>query len=504
VKATARAGGRVLVVEDDADFAESLLELLDSDGFQARSAQNIGAALLALEEFSADVALIDVKLGTEDGVSLVPLLKRQRPKLVCILMTAYASLESAVQAVKNGADDYLFKPLQPSKLTERLHNVIGQVESTERDKREQRLLLLGQLSAGVAHDVNNYLQAMLLDLDDTRVALASTPPDIRTALERCDALRSAINASADVCGRLVTFAKGQAKNESCDARVVVSSSQPLLQRLVGPTATLLIEAGSEPLPVPCGATELQQVLMNLALNAAHAIGEHGTIEIVVRRAAGTDQRVHLRVSDDGAGIPENVVSRIFEPYFTTKARAHGTGLGLAVVHGIVVGAGGQIDVRTDLGHGTVFDVYLPLLAPSPAPLGAEPPRDPEPQATLLVIDDFRPLLTSLRRAFEREGYVVVCAEAAEAGLAELQGQPQRFAAVVSDVSLPGMSGIELARSVRRSWPDLPIVLMSGDETVAGVSELGANTLFLRKPFVPHAVVEWFESLGLEARAAPRS
>jgi DNA-binding NtrC family response regulator len=117
----------------------------------------------------------------------------------------------------------------------------------------------------------------------------------------------------------------------------------------------------------------------------------------------------------------------------------------------------------------------------------------------LIVDDFEPLLASLRRSFEREGFQSACFDSCEAALAELRQHPQRFAAVISDVTLPGMSGIEFARKVRESHPDLPIVLMSGDESAAGLKGLGPRTLFLRKPFVPGAISEWLRSLGVNAQ-----
>jgi CheY-like chemotaxis protein len=303
-----------------------------------------------------------------------------------------------------------------------------------------------------------------------------------------------------VCNRLVTFAKGQTLNESCDASAVVSSSKALITRLVEANAELSFEVARGPLPVRCGATQLQELLMNLVLNSAHAVEDHGTIQVTVEPEPSEGRAgVHLCVSDDGAGIPEAVLPRIFDPYFTTKARQHGTGLGLSLVYGIVTGAGGAIDVKSELGRGTRVDIFLPEGKLTEAGGAVAPVPRPGPPPKLLVIDDFEPLLTSLRRSFERDGYACVCFDSCEAGLAAMERQPEAFAAVVSDVSLPGMSGIELAHVVRRTNPTLPLVLMSGDESVSAEESLGAPTLFLRKPFVPGAIVQWLESLGLRGK-----
>jgi signal transduction histidine kinase len=484
----------VLVVEDDADFAESLVDLFEPLGFSVVVAPNAASALDALASFRAELALVDVKLGADDGVELVPMLKRRRPSLVCILMTAYASLESAVNAVKNGADDYLFKPFEPSELGRRVQHALDEAESVARAEREQRLLLLGHLCAGVAHDVNNYLQVILLDVEDGQTALSSAPPEVNVALDRLQSVSSAVDASADICHRMLKFAKGQPSSGRADAAAVVRESERLLARLISPGATLRVSAGEDPIWIGCGAIELQQVLMNLVRNAGQALSERGIVSISLERDGRPGHvGAHLTVADDGCGMAEDLLPRIFEPYFSTKVRHEGSGLGLSTVHGIVRSAGGEIRVRSELGRGTHFDIYLPEVEPQllkePSALVAldllAVPRQ------VLIVDDSASLLGIMERVFRRHGFGVVGAASAESAFEQFRLLHASLSGIICDISLPGMSGLELASLVRELRPDFPVALTSGDDCPAGIEALGARAAFFRKPYSVRQIIDWF-------------
>jgi CheY-like chemotaxis protein/anti-sigma regulatory factor (Ser/Thr protein kinase) len=272
-----------------------------------------------------------------------------------------------------------------------------------------------------------------------------------------------------------------------------------LQKLAGANVVVTVDVEVEPMRVACGSTELQQVLMNLVVNAAHALGGGGTIRV----RAGLEERarrfgVLLTVSDDGEGIPEDVLPRIFDPYFTTKPRHQGSGLGLSLVYGIVTGAGGDVEVESERGRGTLFRLRLPLAESVEARSTIPPPSRVarRPNQKLLIVEDFSPLLRSLQRVFDSQGFPSVGANSCEEALETFEACRDDVLAVICDVSMPGMSGVELARAIRAGQDELPVVLMSGDERVVGLTDLGPNTLFLRKPFAVEAVIEWLSSVGV--------
>jgi signal transduction histidine kinase len=353
---------RVLIVEDDRDFAESLAELLEPLGFVVSSAHSAGEALARLADFSADLALIDVKLGTDNGVELVPLLHTKRPNLVCILMTAYADLDAAMSAVRSGAKDYLLKPLSPKTLPGRLTRVMAENEQRERKEREQRLLMMGNVCASIAHDVNNCLQLMYSHIDDVANALDAVPPDIAGGSSGIHSLSEAVKSAGEVCWRVLEFAKGVPGNSTADIAQVLRNCRPLLARMSRTHVDIEFDIPNGSLWVGLGATQLEQVVTNLVINASHAVGECGKVRVELTEQRGAEGGfARLRVIDNGTGIPKDVLPRIFDPYFSTKASSESTGLGLAIVYGMVTGvAGGEITVETEQGYGSRFTINLPV------------------------------------------------------------------------------------------------------------------------------------------------
>jgi two-component system, NtrC family, sensor kinase len=361
---------RVLVIEDDRDFADSLVELLEPLGFTVGTAHNAAEALIQLAESSADLALIDVKLGTDSGIALVPLLKARKPNLICILMSAYAEFDAAVSAVRSGAHDYLLKPLEPTSLPDQLKRALDESDMRLRKEREQRLLLVGSVCTNVAHDVNNCLQLAYYDMDAIESAFRSSPPDTALAQSGLQSMAEALARATDICKQILQFSKGSPSEQHADAALVVRNCEPLLTRLIRSDLEVELEVLTPPGPlwVALGATQLEQVVTNLVINAWHATSQSGKVRVeLTTHKDGASDLVRLRVTDNGCGIPKDILPRIFDPYFSTKPSHHGTGLGLSIVYGIVKAiAGGDLQVQSEPGIGSCFTVVLPNLSEVPA------------------------------------------------------------------------------------------------------------------------------------------
>jgi CheY-like chemotaxis protein len=282
-----------------------------------------------------------------------------------------------------------------------------------------------------------------------------------------------------------------------DCAVVVASLEPMLRRLLGEQTELVVELPPEGAWVEADPAQLEQVVLNLAVNARDAMPEGGRLTIGVRVApAGSivpprpEPRdydvVVLTVRDTGEGMTPEIATRAFEPFFTTKPAGVGTGLGLATVYGIVRQSGGEIDLATAPGAGTAFTIVLPRIAPpaeQPASAGAA--AGDRPPATVLVVEDEASVRTLVRRVLEADGHVVLDAADATAAetLAEALGAAPDL--LLTDLVLPGRSGAELARRLEARWPGLPVVFMSGyAPPEAGLDAVAGERLFVAKPFSP--------------------
>jgi PAS domain S-box-containing protein len=347
-------------------------------------------------------------------------------------------------------------------------------------RRAQRMEAVGRLAGGVAHDFNNLLQAMLGLTQLTRLR----GEDLASSEERLQEMEELLRRGAQLTQQLLLFSRREEiKAEPLDLNQVIRDTAKLLHRLLGANVSLTLELSPERLPVMADPGQIGQVWMNLAVNATDAMPEGGTLTVRSGRRGDTD--VWFSVGDTGHGIPDDIRDHIFEPFFTTKRDRRGTGLGLAVVHGIVTQHGGEVEVASTVGKGTTFRVLLPrraeegdAAAPEAAQAVALPKGNGE--RVLLVEDN-----DSVRRAFERLlirlGYEVTAAGSAEEAEALPASQP--FALLLTDMVLPGQSGAGLATQLRTRWPALKLIFMSGyteDEALRKRAAEG-EVRFLQKP-----------------------
>ncbi|NOY45899.1 MAG: response regulator, partial [Deltaproteobacteria bacterium] len=332
-------------------------------------------------------------------------------------------------------------------------DVTGQVEMETQLAQAQKMEALGVLAGGVAHDFNNLLMAFLGNLE---ILKARTRGDER--LDRVvDRMERAVMRARDLVRRILTFSGRQPRNEGpVDVGMVVREVVGLA-RSGAPPGVVLRQVGDPSHAVVEGdASELNQALMNLVVNAVQAVGEAGTVEVGVECSDG---RVEIWVQDDGPGIPPNLRARIFDPFFTTKAPGEGTGLGLAMVRAIVERHGGEVSVTSSPGSGTRFCITLPRRAGRAEPERRGTPETDAPAVRVLVVDDDPEVGKALVETLRMRGHQVEVAESGEEALGRLR--EGGVDVVVTDDLMPGMSGAALAERVKSDHPGVAVVLISG-------------------------------------------
>nr|WP_174296743.1 response regulator [Sphingomonas bacterium] len=379
-------------------------------------------------------------------------------------------------------------------------------ESRLKRQAEQatKMQAVGQLAGGVAHDFNNILTAIIGHCD--LMLMRHSPGD--SDYDDIQQVRHNSNRAAGLTRQLLAFSRQQTlRPQVLQLPDVVSEVSNLLKRLLGETVTLDVHHGRGLGAVRADPGQLEQVVMNLAVNARDAMLASGAgaggrgggrLTIQTRAVSAADVRAMgndimpigdytaLEVSDTGVGIPADVLPKIFEPFFTTKEVGKGTGLGLSTVYGIVKQSEGYIFADSRPGEGATFTIYLPVHA-APAPVQPEPPARGKPPATwrtgtVLLVEDEAMVRAVAERALVRQGYTVLTAENGETALELLRTGP-RPDLLVSDVVMPVMDGPTMARQVRDRWPDMPILFMSGyaEEQLRRSIDL-ADVTFLPKPF----------------------
>lgn len=365
-------------------------------------------------------------------------------------------------------------------------------------RQSQKMQAIGQLAGGVAHDFNNLLTAMLgycdLLLERHKAGDKSFPDIVQ--------IKQNANRAINLVRQLLAVSRQQAmRPEALDLRQVVTEVSELVRRLVGERIQVDAALTGDGVAIVADRGQLEQVLINLAVNARDAMPDGGTLSLSVYTktiAAALDHRLGrllpatygvVEVGDSGTGISDEVMDKIFEPFFTTKPAGEGTGLGLATVLGIVDQLGGQVVVETALGQGTRFVIYLPIATQSQAPIKkeVEAAKSSGRAVEILLVEDERAVRKLAQRALEEAGHTVFAAADAEEALEMLEAGECNPALLVSDVVMPGMDGPSLYREVVKTRPDLQVLFMSGyaeDDLRKDIGDLteSENARFLAKPF----------------------
>jgi signal transduction histidine kinase/DNA-binding response OmpR family regulator len=363
----------------------------------------------------------------------------------------------------------------------------------------QKIDTIGQLTGGVAHDFNNLLMAVLGSLELLKKRLARD--DARSHRLLDNAVQGAERGAA-LTQRLLAFARRQElKPETVDVRQLMAGMEDLLARAVGPGVRIGQELPTDLPPVRVDSNQLELAILNLAVNARDAMPVGGSLAIVARaqRVPSSDPDaprelppgpyVRLDVVDTGLGMDEATLARATEPFFTTKGPGKGTGLGLSMVQGLAVQSGGAMTVKSEPGKGTTIALWLPQDEGADAALVHVGPSAPEqagpvalgPEMTVLVVDDDLLVAAGTAAMLEDLGHRVLEANSGHQALDALRREGRGIDVVITDQAMPGMTGLELARHIRQSYPLLPVILASGYAEIEDVAEYGVLPR-LAKPF----------------------
>jgi signal transduction histidine kinase/CheY-like chemotaxis protein len=382
----------------------------------------------------------------------------------------------------------------------------SEVSADARDAREaqaQRLESLGQLAGGVAHDFNNLLAVILnyLSFASEEVAAAAGPdpgPHLEAAAADLAEADKAAQRVAGLTHQLLLFARRDVvRPQILDLDSVITSVDDLLRMTLGEHVELVITLAGDLWPVLADPGQLEQVLVNLAVNARDAMPDGGTLTIDTSNitvdadtiAGGSKARmgrnVRLRVSDTGSGMTAETAEHVFEPFFTTRRDDGGTGLGLATVYGILTQADGHIRIYSEPGTGTTFTITLPVTAEAATPLAEPAPCRRRPSGeTVLVVEDEAALLEVTKRILTRNGYQVITAASGPEAIALAVDHPGEIHLLVTDVVMPHMLGKEVAEKMRVIKPGIEVLFMSGyaRPVLASQGRLDPNVALVEKPF----------------------
>ena len=513
---------RLLHLEDDPVDADLVVATLAEAGLVcvSRRVDTCSTFLAALNEGGIDLILADYSIPGFDGMTALSLARQQAPDVPFLFVSATIGEELAIDAMHQGATDYVLKQrlgrLVPSvqralrerdDRTERKRAEEALIQSEKQFRQAQKMEAVGRLAGGIAHDFNNLLTVIMGYSHVLSAELGHDHP-LHGKIEET---QKAGERAAMLVRQLLAFSRKQPlEPRVLSLNNIVANLEGMLQRVIGSDIRLMIVLDPSNSQVKADQAQLEQVLMNLVVNARDAMMKGGTltIETAPIELAGSPvyhvqplppgPYVRLSVGDTGSGMDRETQAHIFEPFFTTKEEGKGSGLGLSTVFGIVTQSGGGIDVTSRIGHGTRFDIFFPRIAADLRPVTQPQASGPLRQGTetILLVEDDPGVRTLIRDELRKLGYKVIEAKnGVEASLLATQ-EIDTLDLLLTDMVMPGMGGRELAQHLSAIKPNLPILFMSGYTDDIGIltgHEQG-TTCFLQKPFTPEALAQTVRKL----------
>ena len=491
--ATISSGERILVVDDSKVQLFAMSTMLKKEGFEVESTHEPLTAKNMIEQKGYDLLLCDLIMPDMDGIGLLRVSKSKRPTMPVVIMTAFGDRESAIQALKEGAEDYIFKAsgdrerdefiirirraLERAKLQKKIFDYQTHLEQMVDERTQElkatqdqlvqseRLRSLGVITSGVAHDFNNILAVIL----GRSQLLSQKIHDTDVSKDLDMITRSALKGSATI-KRMQDYTRIR-KDERFESIALNSMLEEVIEMTktrwqdesnsLGVTINLQSQFGDVPL-VSGDASELKDVFINIIFNSVDAMREGGTLSIrTYTEQIENTLWVVTELSDTGCGIPENIQSKVFDPFFTTKNQ-HGSGLGMSTAYGIVQRHRGHLSFKSKPGEGTTFYVklmaalFVQQLAPDVA--RAKEVGPPKP-LSVLVVDDDEAVRTTLVEMLEIQDHEVHQAGSGKEALRMIE--ERSFDIVFTDLGMPGMSGWEVSQEIKKRAPQTNIVMITG-------------------------------------------
>ncbi|MBA2487657.1 MAG: response regulator [Nitrospira sp.] len=513
---------RFIHLESHPADAELICTTLRDAGIpcQSRRAETREEFLAALRQEEYSLILADTSVPGFEGAAALALTRTLHPDMPFLFVSSAQGEDFAIDLMQRGATDYIFKQrlgrLVPSikrtlrDLDERLERKRAEdaLRASEKQFRQaQKMEAVGRLAGGVAHDFNNLLTVIMGHSQVLLGELTSGSP-IRAKIEE---MQKAGERATSLIRQLMAFSRKQAVEPKVfPLNSVVGNVEGMLRRLIGEDIQLVIRPDPHDGYVKADPGQLEQVIMNLVVNARDAMPNGGLLAIETSQAELTrtpmhhlqplplGQYVKLTVTDTGSGMDTDVLSHLFEPFFTTKEEHKGTGLGLSTVFGIVTTCGGGLDVWSQVGHGTTFDLYFPRVNPQALTVHAteSPGCLRQGSETILLVEDDTSVRDLVRNELAKIGYQVLEAKnGIEACLTATQ-QNCHVDLLLTDVVMPGMNGRDLAQHLSVIRPNLRVLFISGylDDICVNNGMDPHRTTFLQKPFTPDVLLRTVRAL----------
>jgi len=504
----------VLMVEDSEDDALILVRELRRGDYEV-SFERVDTAegmSKALANKKWDLVICDYSMPHFSGMDALKLLRETGSDIPFIFLSGTIGEDTAVAALKMGAQDYLMKD-NIKRLLPAIHRELA--EATRRKERKrleeqiqqlQKFEAIGRLAGGIAHDFNNALGVILAW---AQLGYDELPPGSPTRA-KFQAIREQAQSTAGLTRQLLAFARRQVlQRQNLDLNDLISRTARLLQTAIGESIELKLILALDLHTVAADPTQIDQILMNLCLNARDAMPDGGRIVIETRNTAITEEfhRIHsfgapgeyvvISISDTGTGMDQATLDRIFEPFFTTKEMGRGTGLGLATTYGIVKQHDGFINAYSEVGKGTTFRVYLPAQTASSQVRRMESSLDDvRGTETILLAEDNAALRDVARRVMEPLGYRIIAASTGQEAVQLFKANQKKIDVAVLDVIMPSLGGVEAYMQMRALKPDLPVIFTTGHtaESASLNALLEQGAVFLGKPHTPRELCQAIRSV----------